>query len=87
MFICKSISGAHDDMTYFTFYKQSPERNVLQCIVMYCNVFQCIATEVKALPPVEKSGSRTLTRDHPTVAEKPDHQSSDTGFLQKPTRL
>ena len=58
IFICKSISGAHDDMTYFTFYKQSPERNVLQCIVMYCNVFQCIATEVKALPPVEKSGSR-----------------------------
>ena len=36
MFICKSISGAHDDMTYFTFYKQSPERNVLQCIAMYC---------------------------------------------------
>ena len=29
IFICKSISGAHDDMTYFTFYKQSPERNVL----------------------------------------------------------
>ena len=74
IFICKSISGAHDDMTYFTFYKQSPERNVLQ-------------PRWKPYPLWRSRAPGTLTRDHPTVAEQPDHQSSDTGFLQKPTRL
>ena len=54
IFICKSISGAHDDMTYFTFYRQSPEHWA-----------QCIASEVKALPPVEKSSSRDPDKGPP----------------------
>ena len=48
---------------------------------MYCN------REGKPYPLWGSRAPGTLTRDHPAVAEQPDHQSSDTEFLQKPTRL